>query len=126
MRLSLPMNIRWVAIINLKNGIDKYWKKTAQYPIRIDEKELIRPRLLDYFDEESPQIAVQYCVAISRIARWEFPRVWPEFIDVIMAHLGDIIGDSSPGPRRQTMEHNSLYTLHLFVKSLCQRTLAAE
>ncbi|KAJ2882355.1 hypothetical protein FB639_002410, partial [Coemansia asiatica] len=123
---SLPTNIRWVAIINLKNGIDKYWKKTAQYPIQIKEKEMIRPRLLDYFDEQNPQVAVQYCVTISRIARWEFPRVWPKFIDVLMARLGDIISDNIPEPRCQTMEHNALYTLHLFIKSLCQRTLAAE
>ncbi|KAJ2597229.1 hypothetical protein GGF39_003138 [Coemansia sp. RSA 1721] len=125
---SLPTNIRWLAIINLKNGIDKYWKKTAQYPIHIKEKELIRPRLLDYFDEQNPQIAVQYCVTISRISRWEFPRVWPEFIDVLMAHIGEIISNSnsSPASQHQTMEHNALYTLHLFIKSLCQRTLTAE
>ena len=27
---SLPYEVRYLAIIQLKNGIDKYWRKTAQ------------------------------------------------------------------------------------------------
>ncbi|KAJ1942843.1 hypothetical protein GGF37_002927 [Kickxella alabastrina] len=123
---SLPMQVRWLAIINLKNGVEKYWKKTAQHAIQIEEKELVRPRLLDVLDEENPQIAVQYCVTISRIARWEFPRVWPEFIDVLMARIKHIAVDSGSAARGYVTEHNALYTLHLFIKTLCQRTLAAE
>jgi hypothetical protein len=26
---SLPLEVRYLAIIQLKNGIDKYWRKTA-------------------------------------------------------------------------------------------------
>jgi hypothetical protein len=26
---SLPIEVRYLAIIQLKNGIDKYWRKTA-------------------------------------------------------------------------------------------------
>ncbi|KAJ2787967.1 hypothetical protein GGI15_000306 [Coemansia interrupta] len=125
---SLPMGVRWLAIISFKNNIDKYWKKTAQHAIQIDEKELVRPRLLDYFDEENPQLAIQYCVAVSRIARWEFPRVWPEFVDVLTARIQEIVGkyNANNPDRFQTMEHNVLYTLHLFVKVMCQRTLEIE
>ncbi|KAJ1865288.1 hypothetical protein LPJ73_000053 [Coemansia sp. RSA 2703] len=125
---SLPMGVRWLAIISFKNNIDKYWKKTAQHAIRLEEKALVRPRLLDYFDEENPQIAIQYCVAVSRIARWEFPRVWPEFINVLTARIQEIVGKNNAAnpDRRQIMEHNILYTLHLFVKVMCQRTLEIE
>ena len=26
---SLPLEVRYLAVIQLKNGIDKYWRKTA-------------------------------------------------------------------------------------------------
>lgn len=26
---SLPVELRWIAIITLKQGVDKYWRKTA-------------------------------------------------------------------------------------------------
>ncbi|KAI8326315.1 ARM repeat-containing protein [Martensiomyces pterosporus] len=122
---SLPTGVRWLAIISLKNGIDKYWKKTATHTIQLDEKELIRPRLLSLFDESTPQIAVQYCVAVSRIARWEFPRVWPEFAEELLTCVRAIASDERSACRH-VMEQNVLYTLHLFIKSLCSRTLAKE
>jgi hypothetical protein len=37
---SLPIEVRYLAVIQLKNGIDKYWRKTAtKYdpPPRLDE-----------------------------------------------------------------------------------------
>ncbi|KAJ1993523.1 hypothetical protein GGI25_002730 [Coemansia spiralis] len=124
---SMPMQVRWLAIISLKNGIDKYWKKTDMYRIRLEEKELVRACLLSMFDEENPQIAVQYCLTISRIARWEFPRVWPEFAETLLAHVQAIVSDTeSPASRRSVMEHNVLYALHLFIKTLCQRTLPLD
>ncbi|KAJ2682228.1 Importin-11, partial [Coemansia spiralis] len=70
---TLSMPARLMAIITFKNGVDKYWKKTALHAIGLAEKELIRPRLLSMLDEDVPQIAVQYCVAVARIARWDFP-----------------------------------------------------
>ncbi|KAJ2725539.1 hypothetical protein GGI07_001165 [Coemansia sp. Benny D115] len=124
---SLPTNVRWLAIINFKNGVDRYWKKSAQNPIHIDEKLAVRPQLLDVFDEENPLLAVQYCVAVSRVARWEFPRAWPEFTDVLLARARAIVEDTGvSADRRYIMEHNVLYTLHLFVKSFCQRLLPVD
>lgn len=26
---SLPVEIRWLSVITLKQGVDKYWRKTA-------------------------------------------------------------------------------------------------
>ncbi|KAJ2643294.1 hypothetical protein GGF44_001240 [Coemansia sp. RSA 1694] len=129
------MPARLMAIITFKNGIDKYWRKAPLHAIKLDEKELIRPQLLSMLDEDAPQIAVQYCVAISRIARWDFPLVWPAFAEELASHVRSIahdldssIGGSIDDQCRRcfTMEHNALYMLHLFVKKLCERTLARE
>jgi len=44
---SLPTEIRYLAIIQLKNGIDKYWRKSATNGIVAAEKTKIRFRLLE-------------------------------------------------------------------------------
>ncbi|KAJ2002672.1 hypothetical protein GGI04_003242 [Coemansia thaxteri] len=122
---SLSIPARQMAILTFKNGIDKFWKKTALHAISQGERELIRPRLLCMLDEDLPQIAVQYCVAVSRIARWEFPQIWPTFAEDLLSRVHAIATESSLA-FRYSAEHNALYTLHLFIKTLCARTLARE
>ncbi|KAA8575447.1 hypothetical protein EYC84_004605 [Monilinia fructicola] len=57
---SLPSEIRYLAVIQLKNGIDKYWRKTAPNAISLEEKENIRSHLLESgFEETDPQLALQ-------------------------------------------------------------------
>ncbi|KAJ1738310.1 hypothetical protein LPJ79_005719 [Coemansia sp. RSA 1821] len=124
---SISTQIRWMATITLKNGVEKYWKRSALHPIKLEEKELVRPRLFTMLDESNPLVAMQYCLIVSKIARWEFPRVWPGFVDEILTHIQTIASDqTSPAVRRSTMEHNALYILHLFIKTLSARTLALE
>ncbi|KAJ2395027.1 hypothetical protein GGI23_004460 [Coemansia sp. RSA 2559] len=126
-RSTVARQTRWLAIINFKNGIDKYWKKADLYRIGLTEKQAVRQHLMDYFDEEDPQIAVQYCLAVARIARWDFPRVWPEFADGLLARIHAIAQDTQmDAVRRRRIELNVLYTMHLFVKTLCQRSLPLE
>ncbi|KAJ2802975.1 hypothetical protein H4R20_003073, partial [Coemansia guatemalensis] len=113
--------------ITLKNGVDKYWRKTLQNPIAVREKDVIRPRLMSMFDEDSPLVALQYCVTVAKIARWEYPRVWPGFAEELLAQIHAIFNDrDSSEARRSVMENNTLYTLHLFVKTLSARTLPLE
>ncbi|KAJ2499126.1 hypothetical protein GGH96_003786 [Coemansia sp. RSA 1972] len=124
---SVPTQIRWMATITLKNGIDKYWKRSALHPIKLPEKELIRPRLLTMLGEDTPTVALQYCLVVAKIARWEFPRVWPSFAEELLAQIQTIATDQSlSAVQRSTMENNVLYILHLFVKSLSSRTLVLE
>ncbi|KAJ2310774.1 hypothetical protein IWW54_003009 [Coemansia sp. RSA 2705] len=124
---SIPTQVRWMSAITLKNGIDKYWKRSALHPIKLAEKELVRPRLLMVLNEDNPLVALQYCLLVAKIARWDFPRVWPGFAEELLAHIRSIASDqSSPIARRNIMEHNALYILHLFVKTLSARTLAVE
>ncbi|KAJ2613433.1 hypothetical protein H4S08_002205 [Coemansia sp. RSA 1365] len=124
---AMATQVRWIAIVTLKNGVDKYWRKTLQNPISIKEKDLIRPRLMSMFDEDSPLVALQYCVTVARIARWEYPRVWPGFAEELLAqiHTNSNNRDSTDS-RHSAMENNTLYTLHLFVKTLSARTLPLE
>ncbi|KAJ2554772.1 hypothetical protein EV175_002480 [Coemansia sp. RSA 1933] len=126
-RSTTARQTRWLAIINFKNGVEKYWKRADLYRIGTTEKQTVCQHLLDYFDEEDPQIAVQYCLAVARIARWDFPRVRPEFADDLLARIHAIAQDTQmDAVRRHRIELNVLYTMHLFVKTLCQRSLPLE
>ncbi|KAF8935479.1 hypothetical protein BGZ58_004972 [Dissophora ornata] len=121
---SLDTNIRWQAIIYLKNGIDKYWRKTAKNAISPEEKTAIRSRLLTALDEEQKPLATQNAVLISKIARFDFPMDWPDLLTTML----DIVRQSTANesdPRARLIQQRSLYTLHLIVKGLISKTLAA-
>ncbi|KAF9087787.1 Importin-11 [Mortierella sp. AD031] len=121
---SLDTNLRWQAIIYLKNGIDKYWRKTAKNAISPEEKAAIRSRLLTALDEEQKPLATQNAVLISKIARFDFPMEWPDLLSTLL----DIVRTSTANesdPRARLVQQRSLYTLHLVVKGLISKTLAS-
>ncbi|XP_028398952.1 importin-11-like [Dendronephthya gigantea] len=64
-------NVRWLAVVCLKNGVDKYWRKSAPNALSDEEKEEIRKQLLLSFNEPVSQIASQLAVLISKVARLE-------------------------------------------------------
>lgn len=85
---SLPVELRYLAIIQLKNGIDKYWRKTASNAIKAEEKEFIRSRCLQSGNyEPDNRLALQISILIAKIARHEFPQDWPDAIDSVMKSL---------------------------------------
>lgn len=79
--LSLPLQIRWLAIIKFKNGIERYWRSSRQYAISKEEKQLIRSRVFELIDEPNKQLSIQNAQAISRICRLDFPLEWPTLFE---------------------------------------------
>lgn len=85
---SLPVELRYLAVIQLKNGIDKYWRKTATNAIKAEEKDLIRSRSIQSgVYEPDHRLALQISVLIAKIVRYEFPHDWPEAIDAVMENV---------------------------------------
>lgn len=85
---SLPTEIRYLAIIQLKNGIDKYWRKSAPNAIKADEKTQIRSQLLSGgIGEADPQLALQNALAISKVVRIDYPQEWPDALTSLIALL---------------------------------------
>ena len=69
--------IRYLSAIQLKNGIDKYWRKAATNAISKEEKTLIRSRCLESgIHESDARIALQIALIIAKITRFEFPHDW--------------------------------------------------
>jgi len=84
----LPLELRHLAIIQLKNGVDKYWRKTALNAVSKDDKDVIRSRLLDgCLNEPDDRLALQSSLAIAKVARYEYPNDWPDVLKSIVEML---------------------------------------
>ncbi|CAG7924157.1 unnamed protein product [Penicillium olsonii] len=85
---SVPNEVRYLAIIQLKNGIDKYWRKTAANAIKQEEKHHIKTRALEAgIVEPAPLLALHNSLMIAKIMRFEFPQDWPDAISSIISSL---------------------------------------
>lgn len=76
---SVPREIRFLAIIQIKNGIDKYWRLTAKNAISQDDRVVIRSRLFKgTIEEEDKAFALHNALAAAKILRIDYPDHWPE------------------------------------------------
>lgn len=68
---SIDGNVRWLAVMCFKNGVDRYWRKNAPNAISDEERVKLRQGLLStsILSEPVAQIATQLAVLISKIAR---------------------------------------------------------
>lgn len=89
MDLSVSLQVRWLAIIQFKNGLDSYWRSTRINAISKDEKKQIRNRLFDMIDEPNDKLAIQNAQAVSRVARIDFPVEWPNLFEQIEVLLNN-------------------------------------
>jgi hypothetical protein len=85
---SLPSEIRYLAIIQLKNGIDKYWRKTATNAISAEEKAQIRSNLLEGgIREVETNLALQNALVVSKVVRIDYPLDWPDVLTSLIKIL---------------------------------------
>lgn len=102
---SLHEGVRLQAIIQLKNGIDKHWRKTSQYPIQKAEKEKIRSKSIEVgVQEPKKHLALQNALMLAKVVRYEFPHDWPDVISTLIQHLRNAGNqDASPEYVRNTL-----------------------
>lgn len=93
---SIDDAIRLQAIIQLKNGIDKHWRKTSQNAIQKSEKEKIRAKAIEVGVLEPRQpLALQNALMLAKIVRFEFPQDWPDVISILIQHLRHASSDAT-------------------------------
>ncbi|KAG8226723.1 hypothetical protein J437_LFUL004373, partial [Ladona fulva] len=114
---SIDVNVRWLAVLCFKNGVDRYWRKTAPHAISEMEKSTLRQGLVANFREPVNQVATQLAVLVSKVARFDCPREWPELVPTL---LSAVRSDD------QLVQHRVLLTLHHVVKTLASRRLAGD
>ncbi|OAK94196.1 ARM repeat-containing protein [Phaeosphaeriaceae sp. SRC1lsM3a] len=112
---SLPVEVRYLAIIQLKNGIDKYWRKTASNAVTKEDKLAIRSRLLESAVNEADQrLALQNALVVAKIVRFEFPTDWPDLFQQLLQILR---AAASPDAYRLQLPRALLVVLYI-VKEL--------
>ncbi|KAF5275843.1 hypothetical protein FQR65_LT04081 [Abscondita terminalis] len=114
---STDLNVRWIAVLYFKNGVDKYWRKNAPNGISESEKVNLRHSLLNNFREPVNQIALQLAVLVSKVARFDCPREWPELFPTLLQGIEN---------QDSLVQHRSLLTLHHVVKAISSKRLAGD
>uniref|UniRef100_A0A8D0TVS9 Importin-11 n=1 Tax=Sus scrofa TaxID=9823 RepID=A0A8D0TVS9_PIG len=114
---SLDINVRWLAVLYFKNGIDRYWRRVAPHALSEEEKSTLRAGLITNFNEPINQIATQIAVLIAKVARLDCPRQWPELIPTLI---------ESVKVQDDLRQHRALLTFYHVTKTLASKCLAAD
>uniref|UniRef100_A0A8C9STM6 Importin-11 n=1 Tax=Scleropages formosus TaxID=113540 RepID=A0A8C9STM6_SCLFO len=113
----LDVNVRWLAVLYFKNGIDRYWRRVAPHALSEEEKMSLRAGLITNFNEPVNQIATQIAVLIAKVARLDCPRQWPELIPILLESVKVQDG---------LQQHRALLTFYHVTKTLASKRLAAD
>eukprot|EP00058_Branchiostoma_floridae_P024325 XP_002609815.1 hypothetical protein BRAFLDRAFT_114481 [Branchiostoma floridae] len=114
---AISLNVRWLAVLYFKNGVDRYWRRTAPNAIPEEEKNQLRKQLIANFNEPVNQVATQLSVLIAKVARVDCPRAWPELIPTLLEAV------KSP---EVLLQQRALLTLHHVTKTLATKRLAGD
>ncbi|KAJ3041390.1 Importin-11 [Rhizophlyctis rosea] len=119
---SIPETIRQLAMLGLKNGVHKYWRKQAAGKpgaISPEEKAQIRSKVLNIMDEAMRGVATQNAVFVSKIAAIDYPQEWPDLLNNLIQIVQSTFNPPATPTdaiRNRTIQHNALYTLYLVIK----------
>ncbi|KAL6777859.1 hypothetical protein ACKKBG_A15955 [Auxenochlorella protothecoides x Auxenochlorella symbiontica] len=119
--LSTPdtdSSCRWMAVLQLKNIVLRHWRSILPGALSADEKAHLRSRMLGLLALEDPKLAVQVAVVISKIARVDYPKAWPDLFQTLLALL-------SEATSRHT-EQRTLLVLHHVLKELASKRLQSD
>ncbi|XP_022652295.1 importin-11-like [Varroa jacobsoni] len=90
---EISNEIRWMAVVCLKNGTNKYWRRNAPGGIGEEEKSAIRNMLLQAITMElNQQLALQVSLVIAKIARYDVPTDWQPLVPFLMSNLDSPAG----------------------------------
>ncbi|KAJ3279966.1 Importin-11 [Borealophlyctis nickersoniae] len=128
---TLDPRIRHLAVLLLKNGVQKYWRKNIRVgAIGPEEKAKIRAKCLTVFDEDTKQLATQNAVIVAKLASFDFPQEWPDLLHVLVQIVQSTFAAVTPTPeaalRNQTVQHNSLYMLYQVIKEIGLKQLPSK
>ncbi|XP_042907797.1 importin-11 [Parasteatoda tepidariorum] len=115
--INLHVNIRWLSALCIKNGVDRYWRKTAPNSIENEERIAIKQKLLMCLNEQVNQIALQFAVIISKIARFDFPKEWAELFPTLLNSTQSV---------NKLEQQRALLTMQHVIKALSSKRLTGD
>eukprot|EP00898_Chlorokybus_atmophyticus_P004539 jgi/Chlat1/5086/Chrsp33S05017 len=115
---SSDESARWLAAVHLKNCVIRHWRMRRDGSgIGEGEKAHLRSKLLDVLGDRNSQIAVQLAIVAAKIARFDFPRDWPQLFPTLLSKL------QSPDVLLTTRIY---LALHHILKELASKRLMAD
>ena len=86
--VSIPLEARYMASIQMKNDAARLWRRGPAGSIGEDEKQEIRRRIIDIgLEEEDRRLLIQIALIVGTIVRHDFPRAWQNVFDVLQGKL---------------------------------------
>ncbi|KAJ4970515.1 hypothetical protein NE237_003614 [Protea cynaroides] len=116
--LASQTDVRLMASVYFKNSISRYWRsRRDSLGISNEEKIHLRQKLLSHLREENYQIALQLAVVISKIARVDYPKEWPELFSALSQQLqsADVL-----------TSHRIFMVLFRILKELASKRLSSD
>ncbi|KAK5128335.1 hypothetical protein LTR85_003003 [Meristemomyces frigidus] len=84
--------VRLSSVVYFKNRVTKSWTKPedgqVQHAISDEEKATVRARLVPTIATAPPKVRSQLIVALQKILHCDFPKQWPDFVDITIKLLG--------------------------------------
>ncbi|KAK3271881.1 hypothetical protein CYMTET_19794 [Cymbomonas tetramitiformis] len=113
-------DVRWLACVYFKNTINRQWSSRHNWRsgtktgLSAEEKAGLRVRVLQLIREDTQQIAIQVALLIAKIARFDYPREWPNL-------FGDLLGQLATA---DVLLNQRIYlVLHRVLKELSTKRL---
>jgi hypothetical protein len=127
-REQVDRSARWLASVYLKNVIARNWRTRLQCCILPEEKCRLREGLFGLIDEPDGQIGVQVGLAVSKIARFDYPKDWPDLVERLMGMISETRALTAGEQKIDSniVLHRAYLTLHLVLKELSSKRLAAD
>uniref|UniRef100_A0A2P2HZB5 Importin-11-like n=1 Tax=Hirondellea gigas TaxID=1518452 RepID=A0A2P2HZB5_9CRUS len=115
---SLDSNIRWMAVLCFKNGVERYWRNVGEQKLLDDEKASIRSLLLGVCckGEVMQQLTLQLAIVTGKVARQDCPNNWPQLLPTLLQLVTD-------NANTELVRSGALLTLHHVVKQISSRRL---
>lgn len=111
---NLPIQLRWLAVICFKNGVERHWRSGRPNSIDKEEKASIRSRLFLSVAEKNNQLAIQNAHAVARIVRFDFPVEWPSLFDDVAKQLESFVFEKNDS----VSTYNLLVSLNQIIKTV--------
>ncbi|BGP28678.1 hypothetical protein JCM10296v2_000414 [Rhodotorula toruloides] len=128
-REGVPREIRLQAAVQFKNGLDKYWRKGApKYVhsspdgISAEEKDSIRPQLLEMVDERDHVLAVAVASSIAKVAGYDYDQDWKILPHALLSSLQTGLSHPDRATGRLVLARTLLF-LHAVIKALSAKRM---
>eukprot|EP00116_Pleurobrachia_bachei_P019308 sb/3479570/ len=115
---TFPLDVRRMSAICLKNGVTKFWRSLSSNSLCKEDKTKIKEVLQKVHLVEEKMVFEQLIVATTKIARYDYPKLWPDLTPSLVGVLNSSESEET--------KLRSLIILYKVLKELSSKRLMAD